>query len=379
MEISQSLESEQLNLFGPGGSCSNKSPESFQPQETLLGVSSLDCLAQMNRLCPAQKTASGEVRVLCLDPNMVWPGGCLMPNFSECPNDAKESSLLDILETGAVPRKYYLSQLACRGILRRAAKRGKSLPERLRIMLEQIANPSPSKSDKENPGGGKGYLGSEDKAFTIATGTDQNILIPDTQAYRWQNDKDGLVPDDKSATIKGKGTSTDERSVGAYIMSTGQARAEILEDRVPTLNCNHEAPICFTEEKIHSLRAEGFDRSEDGTGRGTPIIAFKQRPDGDIIQSDKAYGIPAAHGRNTAKILCGASVRRLTPLEVERAQGFPDNHTQIPYKGNTADQCPDGPRYKAIGNSWAVPCARWIGERILKVEAEIKSSQEPKP
>jgi hypothetical protein len=79
-----------------------------------------------------------------------------MPNFSECPNAAKDSSLLDILETGAVPRKYYLSPLACRGILRRAAKRGKELPERLRVVLEQIAGLSPSKSDKENQGGVKG-------------------------------------------------------------------------------------------------------------------------------------------------------------------------------------------------------------------------------
>lgn len=57
-------------------------------------------------------------------------------------------------------------------------------------------------------------------------------------------------------------------------------------------------------------------------------------------------------------------VRRLTPLECERLQGFPDNHTRIPWKGKTAEECPDGPRYKAIGNSMAVPVMRWLGERI---------------
>lgn len=63
-------------------------------------------------------------------------------------------------------------------------------------------------------------------------------------------------------------------------------------------------------------------------------------------------------------------IRRLTPLECERLQGFPDNHTRIPYRGKPADECPDGPRYKAIGNSMAVPVMRWIGERIAMADKE---------
>lgn len=62
------------------------------------------------------------------------------------------------------------------------------------------------------------------------------------------------------------------------------------------------------------------------------------------------------------------TVRRLTPTECERLQGFPDNWTQIPYKGKPAEECPDTPRYKALGNSFAVPVVRWIGERIAMVE-----------
>ena len=57
-------------------------------------------------------------------------------------------------------------------------------------------------------------------------------------------------------------------------------------------------------------------------------------------------------------VATGMQVRRLTPVECERLQGFPDNYTNI------KDKCPDGPRYKALGNSWAVPVVRWIGERI---------------
>ena len=56
--------------------------------------------------------------------------------------------------------------------------------------------------------------------------------------------------------------------------------------------------------------------------------------------------------------------RRLTPRECERLQGFPDDYTLIPYRGKAAGDCPDGPRYKALGNSMAVPVMRWIGERI---------------
>jgi len=62
------------------------------------------------------------------------------------------------------------------------------------------------------------------------------------------------------------------------------------------------------------------------------------------------------------------AVRRLTPRECERLQGFDDDHTLIPWRNKPADQCPDGPRYKALGNSMAVPCMAWIGKRIDAVE-----------
>jgi DNA (cytosine-5)-methyltransferase 1 len=63
------------------------------------------------------------------------------------------------------------------------------------------------------------------------------------------------------------------------------------------------------------------------------------------------------------------TVRRLTPRECERLQGFPDDYTQIQWRGKPAEECPDGPRYKALGNSMAVPVMRWIGERINQVNA----------
>lgn len=69
-------------------------------------------------------------------------------------------------------------------------------------------------------------------------------------------------------------------------------------------------------------------------------------------------------GGDAPSVVNNMLVRRLTPRECERLQGFPDDWTKIPYRGKPADECPDGPRYKAIGNSMAVPVMRWIGERV---------------
>jgi DNA (cytosine-5)-methyltransferase 1 len=66
------------------------------------------------------------------------------------------------------------------------------------------------------------------------------------------------------------------------------------------------------------------------------------------------------------------AIRRLTPKECERLQGFPDDWTLIPYRNKSVEQCPDGPRYKACGNSMAVPVMRWIGQRIEMVEQLMK-------
>lgn len=82
-------------------------------------------------------------------------------------------------------------------------------------------------------------------------------------------------------------------------------------------------------------------------------------------------GTLTSHAMKDAPVLAcgdgrqnGWAVRRLTPRECERLQGFPDDWTLIPWKGRTAEECPDGPRYKALGNSMAVPVMRWIFERM---------------
>lgn len=86
---------------------------------------------------------------------------------------------------------------------------------------------------------------------------------------------------------------------------------------------------------------------------------------------DPQFTLQAAHSHAVATPM---AVRRLTPVECERLQGFPDNWSRIPWKGKPEEECPDGPRYKACGNSMAVPVMRWIGERIAAVEAGIDTN-----
>lgn len=194
----------------------------------------------------------------------------------------------------------------------------------------------------------------------------------------------------------------------------------------------------FFDAPTHSLRADGFDASEDGTGRGTPLVpvvgtlcssgrvagsatqqdaesgmlvpvafsckdhgadagaisptlrsmghdgshangggqiaiayAIQERalsenvangPEGKGFQEETAYTLEA---RNKVQMVAYCGVRRLTPLECERLQGFRDYYTLVPYCGKTAA---DGPRYKSLGNSMAVPVITWIGRRLETVD-----------
>lgn len=93
--------------------------------------------------------------------------------------------------------------------------------------------------------------------------------------------------------------------------------------------------------------------------------------------TDKASSITCKNdgthsGPSVLELMPRLAVRRLTPTECERLQGFPDGWTDIPWRGK--DHAPDGPRYKALGNSMAVPCMRWIGEQIKNVETRLREA-----
>ncbi|MGV4195521.1 Dam family site-specific DNA-(adenine-N6)-methyltransferase [Citrobacter freundii] len=133
-----------------------------------------------------------------------------------------------------------------------------------------------------------------------------------------------------------------------------------------------------TVDMSPTLRAGNHDTSHANSGQ-PPAICIQHAsigrhdtagPQGKGYQEDVAF---TQDSRSSADVVqFGMQVRRLTPVECERLQGFPDNHTLISWRGKARADCPDGPRYKAIGNSMAVPVMRWIGERIaaaLPVEA----------
>ncbi|KZL04571.1 Modification methylase BanI [Pseudovibrio axinellae] len=128
----------------------------------------------------------------------------------------------------------------------------------------------------------------------------------------------------------------------------------------------------------HTLQGEGFDASEDGTGRRTPIVPIAFDCKGTEVQyiEDGSHPTLRSMGHNKSHQNAGGhaavcqhqAARRLTPTECERLMGFPDNYTRIPYRNKPADMCPDGPRYKSNGNSWPGNVATWVGKRIQLVE-----------
>lgn len=113
-----------------------------------------------------------------------------------------------------------------------------------------------------------------------------------------------------------------------------------------------------------TLRAMGHAGSHANAG-GQVAVAFPATLSNSGVDIELSPTLGAHNnGTNNPAMQQGMAVRRLTPRECERLQGFPDDYTLIPWRGKPTEACPDGPRYKALGNSWAVPCARWIGERI---------------
>ena len=86
------------------------------------------------------------------------------------------------------------------------------------------------------------------------------------------------------------------------------------------------------------------------------------------LTGDLHVPLRTAGGHGAPAVMLDASVRRLTPVECERLQGFPDYYTAIPWNDRLASACPDSLRFKALGNSMAVPVMRWIGQRIQMVE-----------
>ena len=153
-------------------------------------------------------------------------------------------------------------------------------------------------------------------------------------------------------------------------------------DPAPTLAKGGHPPALAFSCKDHgadadaetspTLRAMGHDASHANAG-GQVAVTYSIMPQNssmdykaravDVAQPVMGAG-PVGGNQGGDYVAERWAVRRLTPLECERLQGLPDGHTAIPWRGKPAEHCPDGPRYKAVGNAMAVNCMRWIGQRI---------------
>lgn len=175
------------------------------------------------------------------------------------------------------------------------------------------------------------------------------------------------------------------------------------EDVTPTLKTDHNPAVAFASnqrDEVRELEVAGALAAQPGIKQQTyicradgqanamtsvdmaPTLTSHAKKDPPLIYpAEDSIGEDALIQRdmsatlsthNTQTLITGGrekrslTVRRLTPRECERLQGFPDDYTDIPYRNK--EHAPDGPRYKALGNSMAVPVMRWIGERIRMVE-----------
>jgi DNA (cytosine-5)-methyltransferase 1 len=176
-------------------------------------------------------------------------------------------------------------------------------------------------------------------------------------------------PDCLRGDIK-KGRGEKQAAPGGFVPSIASCLQTTCNDYSRADNFNM---IAFESSRRDGVRLSG-DKTNTlqafaGTGGGNvPCVSYALQGAGSTSQQSQGSGwnkekcftlnVTDVHG-----IANNMAVRRLTPVECERLQGFPDDYTNI------KDKCPDGPRYKAMGNSMAVPVMRWIGERINKVNS----------
>lgn len=210
---------------------------------------------------------------------------------------------------------------------------------------------------------------------------------------------------DVAQPLMGSGPVGGNQGGDVIVMAHGQGNAEICAGKAPCLSCNHEAPIAFNWQNAGN---DGLAITVDGTGpldcsqtkaivfdttqmtskanysnpkpgdpchplaagAHPPAIAFN----GDQSEHTRSMGesinqSPTLRSGGMVDVMTPAmQVRRLTPIECERLQGFPDNHTLFAVdEAGRQYLVSNGARYKALGNSMAVPCMAWIGRRIEMV------------
>jgi DNA (cytosine-5)-methyltransferase 1 len=245
-------------------------------------------------------------------------------------------------------------------------------PAPLREARKEIARPIAAGSQR-----GSGYRNDADTA---------DNLIPSTGELAHCLNAGGMSRQDyetETLVAHAGALDTNGHSV-AVAFSCKDHGADAASDIAPTLramghagsraNGGGQMAVAFDTTQITS--PSNYSRPQPGdpchplaAGAHPPAVAFDAY---NQTASDITHTLRRGTGSSGDAIpqtISGMQVRRLTPRECERLQGFPDDYTAIPWRGKPASECPDGLRYKALGNSMAVPVMRYLGERIAAVEA----------
>ncbi len=261
-------------------------------------------------------------------------------------------------------------------------------------------------SDAEGGAGGGCWWDGGDCAGTL---TKQNAngaqRMPDKDnfgavlqptAYRWQNNRDGLQQDDAVAAMRASTGSSGFHEMNHPVVVqpvpfTKAKRAQSVTDDEtwvdgqvnPTLSLFDQgdtrattvavAHAFYSTDGTHGVNQhpEVSPAVKVGSGLGIPsppAVAFSDTS-ATLKGGSGERGYPdPSDGNGHSMVGTAMTVRRLTARECERLQAFPDDYTLIPWRKKQAEDCPDGPRYRALGNSMAVNCMSWIGERIAALE-----------
>lgn len=295
----------------------------------------------------------------------LWLGDSSTLNIGECPREENVSLLSWILQVD-VPEKYYLSAKACRGILTRASRRGKKLQELLETALLEMIEWWASRGGQAYTlkirsgcaGGGKGALVQTEKTGTLSTLQDQTLFQP---VYCLAGN---IIDRSETAGANGSGVkenqsytlNTVDRPAVAYKVFDARGNGD--GKTVPTITGDHES------------------RVTDYTAIITERQTFSEQSYSYYKKSDKCSTMKAKAGNvgNGSECLIAEKtihwiVRRLTPTECERLQGYPDGWTDIGEWTDTKGKKhkpADSPRYKALGNSIALPQWFWIAQKMKR-------------
>jgi DNA (cytosine-5)-methyltransferase 1 len=226
---------------------------------------------------------------------------------------------------------------------------------------------------------GKGYLGSEERAFTLAAAQDQFVAQPVAFHNRQDPDVSGDITHPLGAKDNGMAVAFHENQRGELTVNDtagalkvgggkpGQGYPAVAVAQPVAYGIDGEQNA--SEELIGTLRSHqsgGYEGARVAQPVATDIKQVQWASGGGQVENDTAQALRSNAEYNYQFARIAMQVRRLTPVECERLQGFPDGYTNIPWRKKP--EAPDGPRYKALGNSMAVPCMAWIGKRIAEVD-----------